>query len=133
VETGTHEVATMTLLRFIARTLFASIFVISGYDTLTNPGGRAKVVSDTLPLPEPELMVRLNGASLLVGGTALAVGVKPRLAALGLAAALVPTTYAGHQFWKQTDPGMHRNHQVHFNKNVSLIGGLLTYALTLDD
>ncbi len=123
----------MTLLRFIGRTLFATIFVIAGYDSLTKPGGRTNLVSENLPLPEPELMVRLNGASMVVGGTALAIGLKPRLAALGLAAALVPTTYAGHQFWKQSDPGMRRNQQVHFNKNVSLIGGLLTYALTDDD
>jgi putative oxidoreductase len=119
----------MSLLRLIARSAFASIFVTAGYDTLTNPGGRAKVVSDALPLPEPELMVRLNGASMLVGGAALALGVKPRAAAVGLAAALVPTTYAGHQFWKVTDPAMHRMQRVHFLKNASLIGGLLTYAL----
>jgi putative oxidoreductase len=123
----------MTLLRLIARSLFATIFVIAGYDALTNPGRRVDLVSDTLPLPEPELMVRLNGASMLAGGTALAIGVKPRLAATGLAAALVPTTYAGHQFWKQSDPAMRRTQLVHFNKNLSLLGGLLTYALSDDD
>ena len=68
-----------------------------------------------------------------MGGAALALGIKPRLAALELAATLVPTTYVGHQFWEQSDPAMRRNHQVHFNKNVGLIGGLLTYALTEDD
>jgi uncharacterized membrane protein YphA (DoxX/SURF4 family) len=121
----------MTLLRFIARSTFASIFVLAGFDTLTKPGGgRVALVSKTLPLPEPELMVRVNGASMLVGGTGLALGIKPRLAAIGLAAALLPTTYVGHQFWAQTDPAARRNHLVHFEKNVSLIGGLLTYGLT---
>ncbi len=123
----------MPLLRLIARSLFSTIFVIAGYDSLTNPGRRSDLVGQTLPLPEPELMVRLNGGSMLLGGAALALGVKSRWAALGLASALVPTTYAGHQFWKQTDPGMRRNQQVHFNKNVSLLGALLTYALTDDD
>lgn len=123
----------MTILRFVARSMFATIFLVSGYDTLRNPGGRAGVVDRTLPLPEPELMVRINGASMLAGGTALAAGVKSRWAAAGLAAALVPTTYAGHQFWKTTDPAARRGQTVHFEKNVSLIGGLLTYALTSED
>jgi putative oxidoreductase len=120
----------MPLLRFIARSLFSTIFVVSGYDSLLNPGRRVEVVSNTLHLPAPELMVRLDGASMLVGGTALALGIKPRWASLGLAAALVPTTYAGHQFWKQSDPAMRRMQLVHFNKNVTMLGGLLTYALT---
>lgn len=122
----------MGFLRFLARCLFADIFVVAGYDTLTNPGHRTEVVAKTLPLPQPHLMVRINGASMLAGGAALALGVKPRLAALGLAASLVPTTYSGHQFWNQNDPAARRMQLVHFNKNVSLIGGLLTYAL-IDD
>jgi len=44
----------------------------------------------------------------------------------------VPTTYVGHQFWEQSDPAMRRNQQVHFSKNISLIGALLAYALTED-
>jgi putative oxidoreductase len=122
----------MGFLRFVARCLFAEIFLVAGYDTLTNPGHRPDVVAKTLPLPQPHLMVRINGGSMLAGGTALALGVKPRLAALALAAALVPTTYSGHQFWNQNDPAARRMQLVHFNKNVSLIGGLLTYALTDD-
>lgn len=120
----------MRLLRFIARCAFAEIFLVQGYNTLTNPGTRATIVDRTLPLPEPELMVRLNGAAMLSGGTALALGLRPRLAALWLAAVLLPTTYAGHQFWDEDDPARRRLQRVHFDKNVTLIGGLLTYALT---
>jgi putative oxidoreductase len=123
----------MSFLRFIARAAFAWIFIVAGYGVLTKPGARVDLVAKSLPLPQPELLVRLNGASMVAGGTALALGIKPRLAALGLAAALVPTTYVAHRYWEQSDPAMRRNHQVHFNKNVGLIGGLLTYALTEDD
>jgi putative oxidoreductase len=120
----------MPLVRFVARSLFSTIFVVSGYDSLLNPGRRADMVSNTLPLPAPGLMVRLNGASMLIGGSALALGIRPRWAALGLAGALVPTTFAGHQFWKQSDPAVRSTQQIHFNKNLSILGGLLTYALT---
>ena len=123
----------MTLLRLLARSLFSTIFVIAGYKSLTDPGRRPEMVSKTLPLPEPELMVRINGGSMLAGGVALAAGIKPRVAALGLAAALVPTTYAGHQFWSESDPMARRNQEIHFEKNLSLIGGLLAYALSSDD
>jgi putative oxidoreductase len=120
----------MRCLRFVARLAFAWIFVRSGYDVMRNPGRRAEVLAKTVPVPEPELFVRLNGGLMLAGGTALALGLKPRLAALELAATLVPTTYVGHQFWKQSDPAARRMQKVHFDKNVSLIGGLLAYALT---
>jgi uncharacterized membrane protein YphA (DoxX/SURF4 family) len=122
----------MGLLRFLARCMFAEIFLIAGYDTLTNPGRRPELVAKTLPLPQPELLVRINGGAMLAGGSALALGIKPRLAALGLAAALVPTTYSGHQFWNENEAAPRRGQLVHFNKNVSLIGALLTYALTRD-
>jgi putative oxidoreductase len=120
----------MEFLRFVARCLFAGIFVASGYEVLTEPGRRPEIVAKTLPLPQPELMVRINGAAMLVGGAALALAIKPRLAAAGLAASLVPTTYAGHQFWVADDPAARRGQQVHFEKNLSMIGALLTYALS---
>ncbi len=123
----------MKAIRFLARTAFAWIFLSGGYKTMTEPGGRSDLVAKTVPLPEPTLMVRINGGLMLVGGAALALGIKPRLAALGLAATLVPTTYVGHQFWNQEEPAAKRAQLVHFNKNVAMIGGLLTYALTKDD
>jgi len=123
----------MSFLRLVARTAFAWIFIVAGYSTLKTPGTRPEMVAKALPVPEPELLVRLNGAMMIAGGTALALGIKPRLAALELAATLVPTTYIGHQFWKQSEPAARRNQLVHFNKNISLIGGLLAFALTEDD
>ncbi len=123
----------MSLLRLAARTMFAWIFLAAGFNTMTEPGGRPDLVKKALPLPEPELMVRLNGVFMVAGGAALALGIKPRLAALELAATLVPTTYVGHQFWTQTDPAARRGQVIHFNKNLAIIGGLLTYALTKDD
>ena len=123
----------MALFRFLARIAFGAIFFTGGWGALTNPGRRPEMVSKTLPLPEPDLMVRLNGAGMLAGATALALGIKPRAAATGLALILIPTTYVGHQFWAQEEEMARRNQLVHFSKNVSLIGALLTYALSDDD
>ena len=51
------------------------------------------------------------------------------LAALGLAASLVPTTLGGHAFWTHDDPAQRTNQRNHFNKNLGLLGGLLVVAL----
>lgn len=42
---------------------------------------------------------------------------------------MVPTTYAGHQFWAEESEQGRRMQLIHFEKNVSLMGGLLAYAL----
>lgn len=119
----------MPLLRLLGRCSFASIFILSGYDVATKPGGRVQLVERVLPCPNPEMAVRAQGVSMVALGSALALGIKPRCAALGLAASLVPTTYVGHQFWNEDDAMRRNNQRVHFLKNLSLIGGLLSYAL----
>ena len=48
-------------------------------------------------------LVRPDGAVMAVGGMALALGVLPRLAALGLTATIV-----GHAFWRETDTAVRR-------------------------
>ena len=120
----------MFIVRLAARCAFAFIFVLSGYEVATNPGRRVEAVEAKLPIPNVELAVRAQGAGMLTLGTALALGIKPRLAALGLAGILIPTTYVGHQYWAETDEMRRANQKVHFRKNVSLFGGLLAYALT---
>jgi putative oxidoreductase len=119
----------MFILRLLARSAFATIFIGGGLSALREPAARARRVDDTLGLPDPSLMVQLNGGGMVALGGALALGVKPRAAAVGLAAMLVPTTYAGHQFWAEEDDQAKRMQRVHFQKNVSLIGGLVLYAL----
>jgi uncharacterized membrane protein YphA (DoxX/SURF4 family) len=74
---------------------------------------------------DPEMMVRANGATMLVAGTLLGMGRFPRFAALALAGALVPTTYAAHAFWAVEDPAARAQQKIHFLKNVGLLGGVL--------
>jgi putative oxidoreductase len=124
----------MPVLRAIARPMLASIFVIQGYDTLLHPervaplaepvvqslAGRIPAVPD-----KAENAVRINGAVQLVAGSLLALGRWPRLSALAIAATLVPTTLAGHRFWETEDKQERAQQQIHFLKNVTMLGGLL--------
>ena len=130
----------MTVVRRIARPMMASIFVTSGLDTLRHPAKPAqiaapviKALSGPLNLPDdPELIVRANGATMLVAGTMLGLGKFPRLAALALAASLVPATYVAHAFWTVEDPTERARQRTHFLKNVGLLGGVLLASVDTD-
>ncbi|MFJ6214742.1 DoxX family protein [Streptomyces sp. NPDC092296] len=127
----------MPVLRLIARPMLASMFLAGGLDAVRNPArlvpAAAKVVqplAEQLPAlkDRTEQAVRLNGAVQLAAGTLLALGRKPRIAALVLAATLVPTTWAGHRFWEADTPEEREQQMIHFLKNVSMMGGLLLAA-----
>jgi putative oxidoreductase len=128
----------MTVTRLIARPMLASMFVMGGINALKNADWAAKeaepVTETVVPfakkylpqLPDdPKTWVRINAATHIVAGLGLATGRAPRLSALTLAATMVPTTVAGHRFWEESDPGSKGNQQIHFFKNVSMLGGLI--------
>jgi putative oxidoreductase len=113
--------------RKLARPLLASMFIAGGLDALRNPGPRQELVAKA-GLQDPEKLVRVNAATQLVGGVALATGRLPRLSALALAGSLVPTTYVGHPFWSEDDGSAKRTQRTQFFKNLSMLGGLLLAA-----
>jgi uncharacterized membrane protein YphA (DoxX/SURF4 family) len=136
----------MTLLRAAARTMLASYFIASGVKALRDPDalvGDAEPVTDkVVPFvkeyaPEqvasfvPEdarTLVRVHGATQVVGGLALASGKGRRLGALLLAYSLIPSTIAKHPFWSRSDPAQRADDQHQVLKNVSLLGGVLLAA-----
>ena len=76
-------------------------------------------------IPEPELAVKANGAAMVVGGAMLGLGILPKLGAAILFASMIPTTLAGHAFWKEEDQAARKQQQTQFAKNLGLLGGLL--------
>jgi uncharacterized membrane protein YphA (DoxX/SURF4 family) len=116
------------IVRRIARPLMAGIFLAGGVDALRNPREKTGA-AEKLNLAESEQVVKANAVAQIVGGAALATNRVPRLAALGLAASLVPTTLGGHRFWEESDRQARANQQMHFLKNVSILGGLLVAAV----
>lgn len=117
----------MSLVRRVAQTALGVPFIWMGWNAFSEPGGRVKA-AEKLGLPEPELMVRFNGAAMIAGGLALVANVLPRAASAGLVAAMIPTTYAGHAFWKLDDPEARAAQRVQFLKNLGMVGGLLVVA-----
>ncbi|HEX6510422.1 MAG TPA: DoxX family protein [Chloroflexota bacterium] len=106
------------------RLLLALPFVLGGWEAAREPGPRVGQAAAT-GVPNPEMAVRANGIIMVIAGIALAFGRLPRWAAAVLALVLVPTTIAGHAFWKETESQKRTGQLTHFLKNVSMIGGLL--------
>jgi uncharacterized membrane protein YphA (DoxX/SURF4 family) len=123
------------LLRRIARPLLAGIFISGGVAALRDPEGHAKLAAETLEkvtelapvdeIPSNVTLVKVDAAVKVGAGLLLATGRTPRLAASALAASLVPTTLAGHRFWEVHEPHQRMEQQVHFLKNLALLGGLM--------
>lgn len=107
----------------LARTLLALMFVLAGFSKLGGLDGTAAyIASKGMPMP----MVLAAGAALLevLGGVALAVGYRTRLAAALLAAFTVLATLIFHAFWSMP-ADQAAMQQLMFMKNLSVIGGLL--------
>ena len=128
------------LIRSAARVALAWVFIRGGMDVLKNPEPRIKVASGFIEdlraivplIPEDkEQLVKMNAEVMIGAGALLALGISPlsRMAALTLCASLVPTTLGGHAFWSHEDPALRAQNVIHFNKNLSMIGGLLFFAL----
>ncbi|BDT86814.1 DoxX family protein [Nocardia cyriacigeorgica] len=127
------------LIRRLARPLLASAFVVDGVDTLMHPEPRVKTASavvqqghEKLPsdvaqkLPsDPDLLVKATAVTQVAGGAMLALGKAPRLAALALAATVVPATLTQQDFWSESDPERRAAKRTAFLKDVSLLGGLM--------
>jgi uncharacterized membrane protein YphA (DoxX/SURF4 family) len=111
------------MLRALARMLVAAVYLSASTSVIQN-AEHMTAAPEALGLPEPVRMVQAHGALNLVGGLMLALGIKPKLAAWALVANLIPTTLGGHRFWEEDDDAGRMGQQVHFFKNVSLLGGL---------
>jgi uncharacterized membrane protein YphA (DoxX/SURF4 family) len=130
----------MTVSRLLARPMLSSIFVVGAVNAFKSSSGHAQAADPVtsrlvplakkagIPLPEdPETLVKLNAATQLAAGLALATGRTPRTSAAVLALSLVPTT-AVHRYWEVSDPAERSQQKIHFFKNVSLVGGLIIAA-----
>ena len=117
--------------------MLAAVFISGGIETLRNPQPRVKRAEPVAPpvgralglTEDTEQLVKINAAVQIAGGLLLAIGRLPRLAATALAGSLVPTTAAGHRFWEESDPAQRAQQQIHFFKNVGLLGGLILAAV----
>src|SRR5580698_10569531 len=121
----------------LARPLLASMFISGGIDAVRNSERKVKAadavvrpmarVAPWLPA-DTEMLVRFNGAVQVGAGILLAAGKFKRLSSVALIVSIIPTTYAGHRFWEESDDERRAQQRTHFLKNLGLLGGLILQA-----
>jgi putative oxidoreductase len=111
------------LLALAGRILIAVIFVISGFGKIGGFDGVAGYIGSK-GLPMPQLLAALTIALELGGGILLILGYKTRWVAALFFLWLIPTTLIFHAFWG-LDPKAAQQMQIHFLKNVSIMGAML--------
>jgi putative oxidoreductase len=115
--------ANSDLLALVGRVLLGLIFVVAGWGKLTGFAGAVGYIASK-GLPMPELLAAVAVAFELGGGLALVVGFKARWAALAIAVFMIVITPIFHNFW-DAPAAQAMNQQIHFLKNVSILGGIL--------
>lgn len=118
-------------LVLVGRILIAVIFILSGFNKLTNIGGTAGYFG-SVGLPVPIVTAWVVALLELLGGIAVLIGFQTRIAALLLAAFTIASGFIAHfNFSDQMQ-------QIMFLKNLAMAGGLLVLvahgasALSLD-
>jgi len=109
------------------RVLIALIFVLSGISKITGFDGTVGyIASKGLPMPQlgalAAILVEVGGGLMVIIGWRARWAAAVMLVFTGAAAALF------HNFWAVA-PDQAQNAMVHFLKNVSIMGGLLTVAV----
>jgi uncharacterized membrane protein YphA (DoxX/SURF4 family) len=117
----------MDIVLLAGRILFAVLFILSAVGHLTQTDYMAGYAKSK-GLPFAKLSVLGSGVVFGLGGLAIAFGVYGDLAALVLAAVLLPTAFIFHTFWKETDPQAKSMTQIMFNKDIALAGAALALA-----
>lgn len=121
-------------VKMAGRAMLATVFIGGGLNQLKGSAELGPVVDSAkeeygIDVDVPgETLVKLNGAGMVAAGTALALGILPRVSAVSLVGLLVPTTIVGHPFWKETEAEKKQAQMTSFASNTAVAGGLLMVA-----
>jgi len=127
VQPNLQETAALALADWasaVGRVALAALFLWSGYGKLAYMDGNVGYMK-AYAFPAAELLIWPALVVELVAGTMLLVGWKARWAAVALALFTVPATFIFHAYWGVPADQV-LNQQIHFMKNLAILGGLLT-------
>ena len=105
----------------LGRVVFGGFFLYNGINHFKQRKSLAEYAK-AKNVPLADIAVPATGAALLVGGTSILLGVKPKLGALAIIGFLASVSPTMHDFWKQEDPGQRMNDIINFSKNMALLG-----------
>src|SRR5215467_885285 len=112
----------MRYVVLLGRILFSLMFVTASFGHFT-AGTIGYAAAQGVPLAS--IAVPVSGVMALLGGLSVAFGYKAKLGAWLLVLFLVPVTTMIHRFWGLRDAQATMMQQIHFMKNLSMLGGAL--------
>jgi putative oxidoreductase len=112
------------ILFLIGRIIVGGYFLMAGFNHFKNATMMAGY-AQSKGTPAPKLAVMGSGVLLLLGGASFLLGFHPTIGTFLLVIFLLGVTFRIHAFWLVTDPMGRMNEQVHFGKNIAMIGFLL--------
>jgi len=115
----------MNLLVLFGRLLYTAMFLVSVPGLFTES---AIQYAANQGVPMAEVLVPLAGVIALLGGAGILIGYKAKKGAWLIIFFLAPVTLMLHKFWIIADPAAAALQQVHFMKNLSLLGAALLIA-----
>jgi putative oxidoreductase len=117
-----HTSGALRLLAPLGRLSFVLLFLTAAPMHFTSQG--INYAADA-GVPLANVLVPLSGVLLILGGLSVLLGYHARIGAFLLLLFLLPVTLTMHAFWAIPDPAMAQMQQVHFFKNLALMGGTL--------
>jgi uncharacterized membrane protein YphA (DoxX/SURF4 family) len=114
---------TASAILLIGRILFVALFAYSARGHIVNHDRYVTTARGRLPVPY--VAGWPAGVWLLLADLLMVLGIWADIAALMMAAFLVPTALLFHRFWTISDPAQRRTQEGAFYRNLSLLGATL--------
>ena len=115
----------------LARVLIAIVFLLNALGVIDQTRAAHEMIARGMPASLTPFAMWSGRALELAAGLALTFGFQQRLAALALAAFMVPATLVAHPFWLYYGTADLQVQLVNCYKNIAIIGGLLFIASTV--
>ncbi|MBV9609047.1 MAG: DoxX family protein [Acidobacteria bacterium] len=108
----------------LGRAIFGGFFLYNGINHFVQHKTLSQYAKSK-NVPMADVGVAVSGVALIVGGTSILLGVKPKLGAAALIAFLASVSPTMHDFWHAEDATQRMNDTINFAKNMALLGGSL--------
>lgn len=115
-----------------ARTLVSIIFLLNGLNIIGQTLAVHEMAVHGVPVSLIPTLIMGARALQLIAGTALVLGIYPRVSAIALLLFLIPATLMAHAFWEVAGTSLYMVQVINFFKNVCMAGGLVFIAAAKD-
>jgi putative oxidoreductase len=112
------------ILFLLGRIIVGGYFLMAGFNHFANANMMAGYAKSK-GTPAAKLAILGTGVLLVLGGASFLLGFHPTIGTILLLIFLLGVSFKIHNFWTISDPQARMNEQVHFGKNVAMIGFLL--------